>query len=146
MQYYLIGNRELVLAFGLAGVKGAVATTREEVLEVFNRVISNTDRVISSTDRVTGNVTSNDKKVIGTDGKVTNNTDGNKQGKIRQEEERVKVLLISEECAALIQEECDRWQKKASYPLIVEVPPLTGHIKGRQTLTAAISRAVGISL
>lgn len=38
MQYFIIGEREIVLAFGLVGVEGAVAVNREEALDAFNRV------------------------------------------------------------------------------------------------------------
>lgn len=38
MKFYIIGCRELVLAFKLTGVDGAVAETRAEVLDAFYRV------------------------------------------------------------------------------------------------------------
>lgn len=38
MKYYIIGEREIVLAFKLIGVDGAFAQTRAEVLDAFNRV------------------------------------------------------------------------------------------------------------
>ena len=38
MQYFIIGERELVLAFSLVGVQGTVAYTRDEALEAFNRI------------------------------------------------------------------------------------------------------------
>ena len=38
MQYFIIGERELVLAFSLVGVQGATAVTRDEALEAFNRI------------------------------------------------------------------------------------------------------------
>ena len=38
MQYYIIGERELVLAFALVGVQGSVAVTHDEALEAFNRI------------------------------------------------------------------------------------------------------------
>jgi V/A-type H+-transporting ATPase subunit F len=38
MEYYIIGERELVLAFALAGVEGAIAVNRDEALAAFNRV------------------------------------------------------------------------------------------------------------
>lgn len=38
MKFYIIGERELVLAFKLTGVSGSVAETRAEVLDAFNRV------------------------------------------------------------------------------------------------------------
>ena len=38
MKFFIIGERELVLAFKLTGIEGAVAETRSEVLDAFNRV------------------------------------------------------------------------------------------------------------
>ena len=38
MEYYIIGERELVLAFALVGVKGTYATNRNQALDAFNKV------------------------------------------------------------------------------------------------------------
>ncbi len=38
MKYFVIGERELVLAFGLVGVAGAVAVNRAEALDAFMRI------------------------------------------------------------------------------------------------------------
>ena len=38
MKFYIIGERELVLAFKLTGIEGCVAENRAEVLDAFNRV------------------------------------------------------------------------------------------------------------
>jgi V/A-type H+-transporting ATPase subunit F len=38
VKYFVIGERELVLAFGLVGVKGAAAVTRDEALSIFKHV------------------------------------------------------------------------------------------------------------
>ena len=38
MQYFVIGQREIVLAFKMTGIDGVIADTREQVLEAFNRV------------------------------------------------------------------------------------------------------------
>lgn len=38
MKFYIIGSREIVLAFKLIGVEGAVAENRNAVLSAFNRV------------------------------------------------------------------------------------------------------------
>ncbi len=38
MKYFVIGERELVLAFRLIGVQGQTAVNRTEALEVFNQV------------------------------------------------------------------------------------------------------------
>lgn len=38
MEYYVIGERELVLGFMLSGVKGSFVSNREEALTAFNAV------------------------------------------------------------------------------------------------------------
>ena len=38
MKFYVIGSREIVLAFRLTGIEGTVAETRQEVLEAFTRI------------------------------------------------------------------------------------------------------------
>ena len=38
MKFYIIGDREMVLAFKLTGIDGTVAETRQEVLDAFNRM------------------------------------------------------------------------------------------------------------
>lgn len=38
MKFYIIGSREIVLAFKLIGVEGTVAENRSSVLDAFNRV------------------------------------------------------------------------------------------------------------
>lgn len=107
MKYFVIGEREIVLAFRLVGVMGSVAETREKVLDAFNSA--------------TG------------------------QGDVPAEEVP-RVLILTENAASLIEDEELSWQKKGCYPLIVEVPGLDGHIKGRKTLTQAIGEAIGVSV
>jgi len=38
VEYYIIGERELVLAFALVGVKGTYASNRTQALDAFNKV------------------------------------------------------------------------------------------------------------
>lgn len=38
MKFYVIGSREIVLAFKMTGIEGTAAETRQEVLEAFTRV------------------------------------------------------------------------------------------------------------
>ncbi len=38
MKFYIIGDREIVLAFRLTGIYGTVAETRQEALDAFNLV------------------------------------------------------------------------------------------------------------
>lgn len=110
MEYFTIAQRELVLAFKLVGVDGAVALNRKEALGAFNRV--------------TGHGGENALPV----------------------DERPKVLILSEDVSAMLEQEVLAWQKSAQFPLIVEIPPLNGHLQGKKSLTDSIREAVGISV
>ena len=60
--------------------------------------------------------------------------------------ERPKVLILSEDVSAMLEQEVLAWQKSAQFPLIVEIPPLNGHLQGKKSLTDSIREAVGISV
>ncbi len=60
------------------------------------------------------------------------------------EEERAKVLILTEEVSDILEQEVRDWQMCGEYPLVVEVPGLHGHLSGRKTLTDAIREAIGI--
>ncbi len=110
MKFYIIGERELVLAFKLTGVDGTIAENRNDVLEAFNRVIGK--------------------------GGIANVPSG----------EIPKVLILTESAASQIEEEEIEWQKTGKFPLIVEIPALNGHVKGRKLLSDAIKQAVGVEI
>jgi len=110
VKFYIIGEREIVLAFKLTGVEGTVAETRAEVLEAFNRV--------------TGK------------GGVANVPTG----------EIPRVLILTEQAASQIEAEEIAWQKTGKFPLIVEVPGLDGHLKGKKSLSDAIKEAIGVEV
>ena len=110
MNYYTIGEREIVLAFKMTGVDGTVAQTRQEVLDAFNKV--------------TGR---------GSDIKLP-------------VESVPRVLILTERAASLIEAEEIEWQKTGKFPLIVEVPGLSGEATGKKSLTDAIREAVGIQI
>ncbi len=110
MEYFVIGERELVLAFKLVGVEGASAFSRNEALQAFNRVT------------------------------------GQNEGENLAVSERPKVLILTEAVSAMLEEEVLAWQKKAGYPLIVEIPGLQGHLEGKKSLTDSIREAVGINV
>ncbi len=107
MQYYVIGEREIVLAFRLIGIDGTAAVNREEALDAFNHVTGQSQFPV---------------------------------------EELPRVLILTEEVSMMLDEEVMRWQKKADYPLIVEVPGIHGYLSDRKTLTDTIREAVGISV
>ena len=110
MNFYIIGSREIVLAFKMIGITGAVVENRSEALEAFNRVTGKGGF---------GNIPT---------------------------EEHPRVLILSEDVACLIESEEVEWQKTGKFPLIVEVPGLNGHMKGKKTLSDAIREAVGVNV
>ena len=110
MKFFIIGEREIVLAFKLTGVDGVIAETRAEVLDAFHRV--------------TGK------------GGPSNLPSG----------EIPRVLILTEHAASQIEDEEIAWQKTGNFPLIVEIPGLNGHVKGRKMLSDAIKQAVGVEV
>lgn len=52
MQYFIIGDADLVLAFSLVGVKGDVASNRDEALSAFKKITENANKNSTSDDDV----------------------------------------------------------------------------------------------
>ncbi|MCH5295149.1 MAG: V-type ATP synthase subunit F [Treponema sp.] len=48
MEYFVIGERELVLGFMLAGVKGTPVSNRQEALEAFNAMTGQNKEILAS--------------------------------------------------------------------------------------------------
>ena len=117
VNYFVIGEREIVLAFGLVGVEGEIAITKDDALLAFAKVTG--QERISVKDKNTS---------------------------IPALKNRPKVLILTEEVSQLIEEEVIDWQKKGDFPLIVEVPGIHGHVAGKKTLTDSIREAVGIQI
>ena len=107
MDYFVIAEREIVLGFMLAGVKGKPVSNRQEALEAFNEATGQSSLFSGGLP---------------------------------------KVLILSEEVTDMISEEVKEWQLKGKSPLIVEVPPLSGHVSTRPSLTEQIREAVGIQI
>ena len=53
---------------------------------------------------------------------------------------------MSEDVSVMLEDEVIAWQKKGEFPLIVEIPPLSGHLEGKLSLTDSIRQAVGVSV
>ncbi len=99
MEFYVIGDEEVVLGFRFAGVEGAAVANREEAHEAFRRATEAGD---------------------------------------------IMVLILTEQVSAMIEEEVTAWQFGGSYPLVVEVPGIEGHLENRRSLVDAIREAVGV--
>jgi vacuolar-type H+-ATPase subunit F/Vma7 len=56
----------------------------------------------------------------------------------------VMVLIMTEQVAAMLAREVMDWQMNGSYPLIVEIPGIEGHLESRASLLDSIREAVGL--
>jgi vacuolar-type H+-ATPase subunit F/Vma7 len=56
----------------------------------------------------------------------------------------IMVLILTEQISAMIAEEVMNWQFNGSYPLIVEIPGIEGHLENRKSLIDSIREAVGV--
>lgn len=120
--FFFIGEEELRVAFRLVGVDGRAVANREEALEAF---LVATGQALPAG--------AGDAASVGAAAPT-------ERGRA------AKVLVMSSETAAMVEEEAKEWRFGGEYPLIVEIPsPGAGPDEGR-SLVAAIREAVGISI
>ena len=55
-----------------------------------------------------------------------------------------RVLIITEEVADWLDNYLIKWQLTGRYPLVVEIPGIMGRLPGRKTLVDSIREAIGI--
>ncbi len=60
--------------------------------------------------------------------------------------ETIKVLILTEEVADLLEEEVKAWQMSGAYPLIVEVPGQGARAGDRKSIVDAIREAIGVMI
>ena len=115
MDYFFIGDSELVTAFRFIGIEGYAVRDAAEAAAVFRRItegwVEDAGLVLPGT-------------VHGAEG--------------------CWVLIITEEVAGWIEGLLVDWQLSGRYPLIVEIPGIMGRLPGRKTLVDSIREAIGI--
>jgi V/A-type H+-transporting ATPase subunit F len=114
VDYFFIGESELVTAFRFVGVNGIAVYNAEDALAVFKRL------------------TAGWYETAGT-ALPQNYGTGTCQ-----------VLIITEEVADWLGNTLIEWQLSDNYPLIVEIPGLLGRLQGRKTLVDSIREAIGV--
>ena len=117
MDFYFIGDSELVTAFRFIGIKGTTVRGPEEAASLFRRITE-------------GWV---EEAGVSLPGSLS-------------ESENCKVLLITEEVADWLGHLLIKWQISGSYPLIVEIPGIAGRLSNRKTLVDSIREAIGINV
>jgi V/A-type H+-transporting ATPase subunit F len=115
MDYYFIGDAELVTAFRFIGIDGTAVRDSGEAAAQFRRITEGwvEEAGAALPDSVPGA--------------------GN-----------CRVLILTEEVADWLEELLVKWQLSGRYPLVVEIPGIMGRLPGRKTLVDAIRKAIGV--
>jgi len=104
VDYFFIGDEELVTAFRFIGINGITVKDPQEAVAVFKN--------------------------------LTEECGENKNS--------CQVLIVTEETADWLGEHMINWQLSGRYPLLVEIPSISGRLPDRKTLVEAIREAIGI--
>jgi V/A-type H+-transporting ATPase subunit F len=125
MDYFFIGEAELVTAFRFAGVGGEAAGNRDEALTAFRTLTGAGVKSAVQAGSATGA-----QAITAKSGQAG--------------EQTAKIVILTEQAADWIGDELTEWQLSGKYPLVVEVPGLAGRVSGRKTLVDSIREAIGI--
>jgi V/A-type H+-transporting ATPase subunit F len=112
MEFYFIGDEELVTAFRFIGIEGMAVKDADNAVEVFKDI---TEGTLAPCALVPGASTA-----------------------------RCQVLILTEETAEWLGDHMINWQISGHYPLIVEIPGISGRHIDRKTLVDLIREAIGI--
>jgi len=115
VDFYFLGDEELVTAFRFIGIEGMPVRDSDEAVAAFRRITEgwNETAGIVLPDSVPGMSV-------------------------------CQVLILTEETADWLGSYMIDWQISGRYPLIVEIPGIGGRLPGRKTLVDSIREAIGI--
>jgi len=117
VDYYFLGDEELVTAFRFIGIEGIAVKDSGEAVAVFRKL---------------------------TEG--WNETAGIVLPDSLPSAESCYVLIVTEETADWLGDYMVNWQLSGRYPLLVEIPGIGGRLEGRKTLVDSIREAIGIHI
>jgi V/A-type H+-transporting ATPase subunit F len=115
MEYFVIGESELVTAFKFIGVDGQAVNNMDEALDIFLKITRGYNRAARTA-------------LPGENAAWEN----------------CRVLIITEEAADWLGSALSDWQLGGEYPLVVEIPGIMGRLPGRKTLVDSIREAIGV--
>jgi V/A-type H+-transporting ATPase subunit F len=115
VDYYFLGDEELVTAFRFIGIDGLAVKDSNEAVAAFRQITEgwNETAGIVLPDSMPG-------------------------------AEGCQVLILTEETADWLGNYMIDWQISGRYPLVVEIPGINGRLPGRKTLVDSIREAIGI--
>ena len=133
MDYFFLGDPELVTAFRFVGISGFPILSAEDARDAFRRI---TEGYNGSAGTVLPVANAGAAAIAGEKADAIN---GAFSGA-----EFCRVLVMTEEVADWLGDSLIEWQLSNRYPLVVEVPGLMGRLPGRKTLVDSIREAIGI--
>ncbi|MDR2597757.1 MAG: ATPase V [Treponema sp.] len=119
MEYFFLGETELVIAFRFIGIDGMAVNNSSEAITAFKKITEN-----DTTDVILPAAQSEAVKFPTAD--------------------NCHILIMTEEVAAWLGDLLVDWQLSGRYPLLVEIPGIAGKMSGRKTLVDTIREAIGI--
>ena len=125
MDYFFLGDPELVTAFRFVGIQGVSVPNADFAREVFCKIIEGSG----------GPALNFRRDFPGT--KLPSDLE-------LPSAEQCRVLIITEEVADWLGDLLVEWQLLSSYPLIVEMPGILGRHADRKTLVDSIREAIGV--
>ncbi|MCL2213626.1 MAG: V-type ATP synthase subunit F [Treponema sp.] len=114
MDYFFLGDEELVTAFRFVGINGIAVRNSGEAIAAFRKI---------------------------TEGSESGNAD---LPAFIPSASECQVLLLTEETSDWLGSMVIDWQLSGHYPLLVEIPGISGRLEGRKTLVEAIREAIGL--
>jgi V/A-type H+-transporting ATPase subunit F len=118
VDFYFIGDDELVTAFRFIGINGTAVKDAEEAVTIFRSITEGSENFIST-------------------GEASEFT-------LPVQAAGCQVLLLTEETADWLGDYMINWQLSGRYPLLVEIPGISGRHTNRKTLVEQIREAIGI--
>ncbi len=112
-EIFALAEEEILIGFGMIGVKGKAVTGREDAIATFRSIVRD--------------------KTCAVDGRSIDLSD-------------CKMLILSEDVSDMIGDELAEWQLNGAFPLVVEVPPLSGASQQYTRLIDAVRQAIGIKI
>jgi V/A-type H+-transporting ATPase subunit F len=115
LDYFFIGDAELVTAFRFIGIEGIALKDQSEAIRVFRRITEGWSEEA-----------------------------GTALPDARMDADDLRVLILTEETADWLGDYLIDWQVSGRYPLVVEVPGIMGRLPDRKTLVDSIREAIGL--
>jgi len=118
VDYFFLGDAELVTAFNLIGINGVAVLNADRAVNLFRHITGTKDE----------------------------NAEATEAALFLPEAGNLKVLIMTEEVAHWLGSVLINWQLECRYPLIVEIPGILGHMSQRKKLVDSIREAIGLQV